>query len=84
MSKKALADLLRKRLLSMGLATKENLDRMSDQAMIESYVVCADCGHWEVPKSELDDVVDKSESVEDFFSILDNHPSKQKCNRDLN
>ncbi|MFA5135511.1 MAG: hypothetical protein WC505_07035 [Patescibacteria group bacterium] len=71
MSKEALAKLLRKRLIKAGLVPTELVNRVSDDAIIDSYITCSGCHTKIVTSEELVAAVAQARSTEHFFELCD-------------
>ena len=67
MTKKELAAQLRQRQLERGLVPKWMVEMLDDDAIIDSYVTCAECGVKQAEGDELDQIIAKSHCAEDFF-----------------
>jgi hypothetical protein len=67
MTKTELAAQLRQRQLERGLVPKWMVEMLDDDAIIDSYVTCAECGVKQAEGEELDLIIAKSHCAEDFF-----------------
>ena len=71
MEKHKLATLLRNRQHKLGVARKEIIDSISDDAIIGSYITCSCCGEKQVNEEELVTAIEESTSDDSFFDICD-------------
>jgi len=67
MTKSELAAQLRQRQLDQGLVPQWMLDILNDNAIIDSYVTCAECGAKQAGGEELERIIAESHCAEDFF-----------------
>ena len=67
MTKSELAAQLRQRQLDRGLVPKWMVEMLDDDAIIDSYVTCAECGVKQVEGADLDRIIAASHCAEDFF-----------------
>ena len=82
MTKKSLADELRKRQMELGMAPTELINRLTDDQIIDSYTTCRDCGHKEVPSEIKDWLIAKAQGVDSFFNLVEQVSSQlAHCNR---
>jgi len=71
MTKSELAAQLRQRQLARGLVPKWMVEMLDDDAIIDSYVTCAECGVKQADGAELDQIIAASHCAEDFFDRCD-------------
>ena len=67
MTKSELAAQLRGRQLDRGLVPQWMVDMLDDDAIIDSYVTCAECGAKQAEGEELKRIIAESHCAEDFF-----------------
>ncbi len=68
MKEHELAVKLGERVLTQGLLTQEDLDRVSDWVVIQSYITCSGCGFRSMSDAELHDVVAECKTMEEFLA----------------
>jgi len=73
MNRKALADQLRECQIRLGQAPKFFIDNLPDEAIIEAYVVCSDCGGRLISMEAVDSCITKAQSHEDFVAFINEH-----------
>ncbi|MBO0863219.1 MAG: hypothetical protein J2P21_32950 [Chloracidobacterium sp.] len=71
MTKSELAAQLRQRQLEKGLVPKWMVEILDDDAMIDSYVTCPECGVKQAEGAELERIISTSSGAEDFFDRCD-------------
>jgi hypothetical protein len=69
MTKTELASQLRRRQLERGLVPKWMVEMLDDDAIIDSYVTCAECGVKQAEGAELARIIAESHCAEDFFDL---------------
>jgi hypothetical protein len=67
MTKSELAEQLRRRQLDRALVPKWMVEMLDDDAIIDSYVTCAECGVKQAEGADLDRIIAASHCAEDFF-----------------
>jgi len=67
MTKTELAAQLRQRQLDRGLVPQWMVEMLDDDAIIDSYVTCAECGVKQAEGAELERIIAESHCAEDFF-----------------
>jgi hypothetical protein len=67
MTKTELASQLRRRQLERGLVPTWMVEMLDDDAIIDSYVTCAECGVKQAEGAELARLIAESHCAEDFF-----------------
>ena len=73
MDKHQLAQELRQRQYARGLVKKQYIDALSDHAIIESYSTCSGCGAKFVPLDNLDLLIKRARSAEQFIAAIALH-----------
>ena len=73
MDKHQLAQELRHRQYANGLVAKKYIDALSDDDIIESYITCAGCGAKLVPLDDLDLLIKRARSAEQFIAAIALH-----------
>jgi 4-hydroxy-3-methylbut-2-en-1-yl diphosphate synthase IspG/GcpE len=69
-----LAEQLRRRLLDRGLAKASTLHRVSDRAIVPSYITCPSCGKRQVEDTKaLARIIALADSADTFFELCDAH-----------
>ena len=80
MQKNELAHQLRKRQYAYGAAPKWLIDSLNDDEMINAYVTCSDCGHKQIPPSNLPTAVTMATDVNHFIKIIYNQHKQEHSN----
>ncbi len=73
MYKHQLAQELRQRQYARGLVAKKYIDALSDHDIIESYITCSGCGAKLVPLDDLDLLIQRARSAEQFIAAIAPH-----------
>jgi hypothetical protein len=71
MLKKALAQELRQRQYLLGQVPQVMVDRLGDDAMIETYITCYSCDAKLVDEQQLELAIQQAVDSEDFLNIRD-------------
>lgn len=72
MTKKQLAIELRERQILKGILpidVIEVLSEIDDNTIIDCYIKCAGCGKYMIDINDLDNIIEKSNTVEDFLEL---------------
>ena len=70
MNKEKLAEELRNKQIKLGLVPKFLIDKLSDDAIINSYITCSKCGVKEADGDILEQLINKAQDTEDFFQMI--------------
>lgn len=70
MDKATLAKELRQRQRDYGAVPTREIDRLSDDEMIDCYTVCGCCGEPQVGRQQLFLIIARSRDAEDFLARL--------------
>ncbi len=73
MDKHQLAQELRQRQYARGLVKKKYIDARSDNDIIDSYITCSGCGAKLVPLDDLDLLIQRARSAEQFIAAIAPH-----------
>ena len=73
MDKHQLAQELRQRQYGRGLVEKKYIDALSDNDIIDSYITCSACGAKLVPLDDLDLLIKRARSAEQFIAAIALH-----------
>jgi hypothetical protein len=68
-----LAKALRQRQYARGLVAKKYIDALSDDDIIDSYITCSGCGAKLVPLDDLDLLIQRARSAEQFIAAIAPH-----------
>ncbi len=68
-----LAKALRQRQYARGLVAKKDIDALSDHEIIDSYITCSGCGAKFVPLDDLDLLIKRARSAEQFIAAIVTH-----------
>jgi hypothetical protein len=68
-----LAQEIRQRQYAHGLIKKEYIDALSDYDIIDSYITCSGCGAKFVPLDDLDLIIERARSAEQFIAAIAPH-----------
>jgi len=79
MLKVNLADELRQRQYKLGRVSKELIDALTDDQIIDSYITCFCCGEKQVDANQLPQIIADAENMEQFFMVCDT-TAKSKSN----
>ena len=71
MQKQHLAQALRQRQYAYGVVPQQVIDSLSDEAIIESCITCAECGEQQVEGTQLDLAISRAQSADHFFALCD-------------
>jgi hypothetical protein len=71
MLKKTLAQELRQRQYFLGQVPQAMVDRLGDDAMIETYITCYSCDTKLVDEQQLELAIQQAVDSEDFLNICD-------------
>lgn len=66
-----LADDLRQRQYKRGLVSKELVDSLTNDQIIDSYITCSCCGEKQVGINQLPQIIGIAKNAEQFFAICD-------------
>jgi len=69
MTKRQLAQALRQRQYALGMVSREAIDSLSDDEIIDSYITCSRCGYKQVEGQELEAAIRRARNVEHFLDI---------------
>ena len=73
MDKHQLAQELRQRQYARSLVEKKYIDALSDDDIIDSYITCSGCGAKLVPLDDLDLIIKRARSAEQFIAAIAPH-----------
>jgi hypothetical protein len=68
-----LAKALRQRQYARGLVAKKYIDALSDHDIIDSYSTCSGCGAKFIPLDDLDLLIKRARSAEQFIAAIAPH-----------
>ena len=71
MEKHQLAQALRQRQYHLALIEKQLIDAVPDDALIDSYITCSDCGEKQVAPQELTTAIELAASADQFFDLCE-------------
>lgn len=71
MLKEDLANELRQRQHQLGEVSRELIDALNDDEIIDSYITCSCCGKKQVEANQLSQAIANANNVVEFFAICD-------------
>jgi hypothetical protein len=71
MLKANLANELRQRQYKLGKVSRELVDFLTDDQIIDSYITCSCCGEKQVDTNQLPRIIEDAEDIDQFFAACD-------------
>ena len=78
MQKQHLAQALRQRQYAYGVVPQQLIESLPDDAIIESYITCPECGEQQVEGAQLDLAISRAQNADHFFALCDQLAGQQQ------